>query len=136
MIKPGKLLVTFRPGEITGCYNIGEEELKAIAAALGSLTDRVFDMYMEFSEIADKGILVRDERVYGRRYATISFYYPLTLSVAKVRQVIINKLLREYLGLSDYPHPGIYVMQNKRKDLNLIYKPQDKAICRPNLHNF
>ncbi|WP_143147803.1 hypothetical protein [Desulforamulus hydrothermalis] len=130
MIKPGKLLVTFKPGEITGCYNPGEEEIKAIAAALGSVTDRVFDMYMEFSKMADKGILVREEQVYGRRNAIISFYYPLELPVSKVRQVIINQLLREYLSSPNYPHPGIYVVQNKRKDLSLIYNHQGKALCR------
>ena len=130
LITLGKLLVSFQPGEVTGCYAQGEEELKAIAMALGDITDRVFDMYFEFSQLADEGILVREEKIYGRRNTRVSFYYPAALPVSTIRQVIINKLLREYLHLPDYPRPSIYVVQNKRKDLSLLYKPLGKKVCR------
>ncbi|SHK38508.1 hypothetical protein [Desulforamulus aeronauticus] len=130
MIKLGKLLVSFQPGEVVGRYTQGEEELKIIAGALGDITDRVFDMYFEFSRLADEGILVREEKIYGRRNMRVSFYYPGALSVSTVRQVIINKLLDEYLHLPDYPRPGIYVVQNKRKDLSLLCRTLGKTVCR------
>ena len=130
MLKLGKLLVSFQPGEVTGCYGPGEEELKSIALALGDMSDRVFDMYFEFSRLADEGVLVREEKIYGRRNTKVSFYYPAALSVSTVRRVIVNSLLGEYMSLPDYPRPGIYVVQNKRKDFSLLCKPLSKRACR------
>ncbi|WP_238457777.1 hypothetical protein [Desulforamulus ferrireducens] len=128
--KPGKLLVSFQPGEVTGCYGPGEEELKSIALTLGDMTNRVFDMYFEFSRLADEGVLVREEKIYGQRNTKVSFYYPAALSVATVRRVIVNRLLKEYMSSPDYPHPGIYVVQNKRRELSLLQKPSGKRVCR------
>ena len=121
----GKLLVSFYPGEAFGYYSEGEGEIRAIAMALGGFFERVFDMYLEFSQMADEGWLVRDERLFGQRGMVVSFYYPTGMPVAAGRQQIINRLLYTYLDSPVYPRPGIYVVQYK-KNYKLIYRYQTK----------
>ncbi|MEW6697745.1 MAG: hypothetical protein ACOY35_13500 [Bacillota bacterium] len=126
MNKIGKQLALFYPGEVTGCYAEGEGEIQNIASALGGYAERVFDMYLEFSRMADEGILIREERPINKRHMGVSFYYPFGLQVAKVRQRIINTLLSDYLNSAGYPKPGIYVMQDRGGNLALLCKAQIK----------
>ncbi|MBM7856164.1 hypothetical protein JOC37_002597 [Desulfohalotomaculum tongense] len=118
--KVGKLLVTFCPGEAVGFYSEGENEIRDIAEALGNFIDRVFDMYFQFSDLADKGVLLRRE--YGRQKGaiTVSFYYPPGVNIVQKRQQVVNFLLGNYLQSSLYPRPGLYVVQNNGGNYKLI----------------
>lgn len=125
----GKLLVSFYPGDAIGKYNWGENQLFTIAQALGDFCDRVFDMYFEFSRFADQGLLLRQE--YGKRKGAIAvcFYYPQGVDIAKRRQLLINKLLSDYLNSSVYPRPNTYVMRFKNGDYQLIFKKNCRIVC-------
>ncbi len=129
MEKSGKLLVSFYPGEVTGFYSEGEGEIRAIAMALGGFFEKVFDMYMEFSALADEGWLVRDERRIGQGSMVVSFYYPQGLPLAIRRQHVVNRLLYDYLNSPVYPRPGVYVVQYK-KNYKLIYRYQARVQSR------
>ncbi|MEG6616174.1 hypothetical protein V6C27_06995 [Peptococcaceae bacterium 1198_IL3148] len=120
--KLGKLLVSFCPGEAVGLYSEGEEAIKNIACALGDYSDRVFDMYLEFSSFADQGLLLRKEYGHVKGAIAVSFFYKSDVRLKTQRQKIIDLLLKNYLQSSVYPRPGIYVVKDKNNNCQLICK--------------
>jgi len=122
----GKLLVSFRPGDAIGHYNWGEDQLFTIAQALGDFSDRVFDMYFEFSQFADQGLLLRQEHDHHQGAIVVSFYYPKGIEVYNRRKMLVNRLLGEYLASSIYPRPNLYVAQLKDGNYQLISKAKRK----------
>jgi len=118
----GKLLVSFRPGDAIGHYNWGEYQLLTIAHALGDFSDRIFDMYFEFSQFADQGLLLLQE--YGRHKGAIavSFYYPKGVATCDRRQLLVNRLLNAYMDSSVYPRRNLYVVQLRNGNYSLISK--------------
>lgn len=96
MIKEkGNLLVTFRPGEVTGSYNPREDVLRDICCKLGGLDYKIIDPYILYSSLADTGFLVRAEEYSSKGYWTVSFYYPGGKDENRIRRTIINFILDE-----------------------------------------
>ncbi len=123
-----RLLVSFPVGDVVGHYGAEEKQLHDLAETLGGFKDRVFDMYLEFSLLADKGMLIRQEYGTCRGNMTVSFYYPPTVSVDERRQQIINILLKKYLHEPVYPRPGIYVVQDKDENYRLLKTSNEHVI--------
>lgn len=126
--EPGKMLVSFCPGDALGLYSDGEETIKNIACTLGDFCDRVFDMYFEFSSLADQGLLVRKEYGELKGAITVSFCYKKGSNLKMQRQIIINELLNNYLHSSVYPRAGIYVVRDSNDNCKLISSKKNVTI--------
>ena len=129
--KLGKLLVSFSTGDIVGRYSTGEEEIKRIACLLGDYIDRVFDMYLEFSNMADSGMLLRREYGYKKGAVTAAFYYYAQKSISSQRQQIINHLLNNYLHAAEYPRSGLFVIRDSNGSYKLSRRKCIKKITKP-----
>ncbi|MFZ5591008.1 MAG: hypothetical protein ACOY81_04270, partial [Bacillota bacterium] len=58
---PGRFLVAFWPGVITGLHDRSEVLLDDLCRQLGGFDCRIFDPYFFYSECADRGWLRRVE---------------------------------------------------------------------------
>ncbi len=130
--KLGKLLVSFSTGDSIGHYSTGEEEIKRIACLLGDYIDRVFDMYLEFSNMADNGMLLRREYGFKKGAVTVSFYYSAQKKVSVQRQQVTNHLLSSYLHAAEYPRPGLFVSRDSSGNYKLSSRKCSNKSIRPN----
>lgn len=126
--KKGKHLVSYYPGEVIGCFAEGEVELREIAESLGGFSGRLFDNYLEFSAMADAGLLVRHESITNRGYLQVSFYYVYGSQVSATRQRIKNTLLHKYLNSINYPNSGLIVVSDDNGDLQFANLRVSKTI--------
>lgn len=116
----GNLLVSFCAGDMIGQYGAGERVLHNIAQNLGGFIDRVFDMYLEFSAMADEGLLLRREYGHNKGGITLAFYYLPGVSITQKRQQIINILLQKYFNDPVYPRTGVYAVQENNGNYQLL----------------
>lgn len=91
----GSHLVTFRPGEVIGAYNQGEDILKDICGKLGGFGCKIFEPYILYTRLADFGFLIRDEEPLSNGYWSVSFFYPAGEDENMLRRIIIDAILNE-----------------------------------------